>query len=223
LQGKNQQKKMNIILFDKQDITRFGLETLITELRPEEHSLFCADTKSALVQNLISNPESLVIIDYTLSDLNSVDSLLNISVRFPETHWVLFSEDLSLQFLKIVACNSAFSIILKTSDLAEIKKALQLAFDKQTFVCSHITELLSLSDKGSERNNDPLTLTEKEILRGIALGKSAKEIAVLRNISVHTVVTHRRNLYRKLEVNNSQEAAGYALRAGIIDTSDYSI
>jgi DNA-binding NarL/FixJ family response regulator len=174
------------------------------------------------VQNLVSNPDSLVVIDYALSDLNSADSLLNICVRFPKTHWVLFSEDLSLQFLKKMLCNSAFSVILKNADLSEIKKALSFALDKQAFVCSQVKELLAMSGKENTENN-PLTLTEKEILKEIALGKTAKEIAVLRHISTHTVVTHRKNIYRKLEVNNSQEACGYALRAGIIDTSDYYI
>ncbi|MDR1678404.1 MAG: response regulator transcription factor [Prevotellaceae bacterium] len=214
---------MNIILFDKQDITRLGVETLIATLYPQEHTLFFADTKHNLVQNLVANPDSLVVIDYALSDLNSVDSLLNISIRFPKTHWVLFSEDLSLQFLKKILCNSEFSVVLKNADFSEIKKALSLALDKQAFVCSQVKELLAMSDKGNTGNNDPLTLTEKEILREIALGKTAKEIADLRHISTHTVVTHRKNIYRKLEINNSQEACGYALRAGIIDTSDYYI
>ena len=215
--------KTNIIIFDKQDITRLGLEMLITKLYPKEHTLFFADTKNNLVQNLVSNPDSLVVIDYALSDLNSADSLLNISIRFPKTHWVLFSEELSVQFLKKVLCNDAFSVILKNSNLTEIKTAILFALDKQDFVCSQVKELLLMSDKENAGNNDPLTLTEKEILREIALGKTAKEIAVSRNISTHTVVTHRKNIYRKLEVNNSQEAAGYALRAGIIDASDYSI
>ena len=215
--------KTNIIIFDKQDITCFGLESLIMKMYQKEHSLFLADTKNSLVQKLVSNPDSLVVIDYALSDLNSVDSLLNISVRFPITHWILFSEELSIQFLKKVLCNSAFSVILKNSKLAEIQKAINLALDKQTFICSQVKELLSMSDKGNPGNNDPLTITEKEILREIALGKTAKEIAVSRNISTHTVVTHRKNIYRKLEVNNAQEAVGYALRAGIIDASDYFI
>jgi DNA-binding CsgD family transcriptional regulator len=68
-----------------------------------------------------------------------------------------------------------------------------------------------------------LTATEQEILREIALGRSAKEIAVLRRMSTHTVTTHRKNIYRKLEVNDSQEATRYALRAGLIGTSDYNI
>ncbi len=74
-----------------------------------------------------------------------------------------------------------------------------------------------------KRENDLLTATEKEILRGIVLGYRAKEIAAQRHVSEQTVTTHRKNIYRKLEVNNSQEAARYALRAGIMDASDYSI
>jgi DNA-binding NarL/FixJ family response regulator len=185
--------------------------------------MLCADTKNSLVLHLISNPDSLVVIDYTLSDLNSVDTLLNISARFPKTHWVLFSDDISVQFLKKVVCHDVFSVVLKISDYTEIKKAILSALNEQPFVCMHIKELLSLSDKSSTGINEVLTLTEKEILREIALGKSAKEIANLRNSSMHTIITHRKNIYRKLEVNNSQEASRYALRAGILDSSDYYI
>jgi Response regulator containing a CheY-like receiver domain and an HTH DNA-binding domain len=217
--------KTNVILFDNQDITRLGIEFLISKLyRPDQvYKLFCADTKSSLVHCLTSNPNSLVVIDYTLSDLNSVDTLLNISARFPETHWILFSDEMSVQFLKKVVCHEEFSVVLKNTDYPEIKKAILSALNEQPFICSHVRELLLLSDKSNAGNKEILTLTEKEILREIALGKSAKEIAGSRNISIHTVITHRKNIYRKLEVNNSQEASRYALRAGILDSSDYYI
>ncbi len=174
--------RTNIIIFDKQDITRFGLEMLIAKLYLQKHTVFLADAKSNLVQNLVANPDSLVVIDYTLSDLNSADSLLNISVRFPKTHWVLFSEELSVQFLKKIQCNDSFSVILKNSDLSEIKKAISFAFEKQAFICSQVKELLAMSGEGSSENNSPLTSTEKEILREIALGKTAKEIAFFSKI-----------------------------------------
>jgi len=217
--------KTNIILFDRQDITRIGIESLISKLyRPDQmYKIFCADTKNSLVHCLISNPNSLVVIDYTLSDLNSVDALLNISARFPKTHWVLFSDEISVQFLKKVVCHDVFSVVLKNSDYPEIKKTILSALDEQPFICLHVQELLSLSDKSNAGANEVLTLTEKEILREIALGKSTKEIANTRNISMHTVITHRKNIYRKLDVNNSQEASMYALRAGILDSSDYYI
>ena len=213
----------SIVIFDKQDITRLGMEALISKLHLQQDcKISVADTKEALVNYLISNPDSLAVIDYALSELNSVTTLLNISARFPKTHWILFSDELSVQFLKKILLSDAFSVVFKSSDFSEISAAVSLALKKQAFICSQVKELLSVSDNSSSVN-EVLTLTEKEILREIAWGKTAKEIAVVRNISMHTVITHRKNIYRKLEVNNSQEASRYALRAGIIDSSDYYI
>jgi DNA-binding NarL/FixJ family response regulator len=209
----------NIILFDKQDITRLGMEAVILRIfqNGQRCNITLIDSKITLVQALIKNPDSLVVIDYTLSDLNSVDTLLNISYRFPSTHWILFSEELSIQFLRKVVCNETFSVLFKLADLSEIGKAVSLGLNKQPFISIHINELLTISEnKHTQEGNELLTPTETEIVREIALGKSTKEIAVSRNVSTHTVITHRKNIYRKLGVNNSQEATGYALRAGII-------
>jgi len=217
--------KTNIILFDRQDITRIGIEALIRKLyRPDQAcKTYCVDTKNSLVNHLISNPDSFVVIDYTLSDLNSVDTLLNISARFPKTQWVLFSDEMSVQFLKKIVCHDTFSVVLKNADCEEINKTLRSALDEKPSICLQIKELLSDNDKSNAGAKDVLTLTEKEILREIALGKSAKETATSRNVSMHTIITHRKNIYRKLEVNNSQEASMYALRAGMLDSSDYFI
>ena len=68
-----------------------------------------------------------------------------------------------------------------------------------------------------------LTVTEREILKLMALGKTTKEIAAERFLSVYTVMTHRKNIFRKLEVNNVHEATKYALRAGIVDVVEYYI
>ena len=53
--------------------------------------------------------------------------------------------------------------------------------------------------------------------------KTTKEIASERFSSVHTIMTHRKNIFRKLDVNNAQEAIRCALRAGIIDVMEYYI
>jgi DNA-binding NarL/FixJ family response regulator len=215
----------SVILFDRQDITRLGLEALLGEgvLPWQKYSLSRVSTKSELVRALVSNPRALVVIDYTLSDLDSPTSLLNIAIRFPLARWVLFSEELSVVFLKRVLCEGMFSVVLKSSELSEIRAAIAAAITNKGFVCRSVEELLRLSgeERGEERGR--LTATEQEILREIALGRSAKEIAALRRMSTHTVTTHRKNIYRKLEVNNSQEATRYALRAGLIGTSDYNI
>ncbi|OJU55440.1 MAG: helix-turn-helix transcriptional regulator [Bacteroidales bacterium 45-6] len=217
--------KRNVIIFDKQDITRLGVEALVKiSLRHHQYQISFANDRSELIALLSNNPESLVILDYALSDMNSVDGLLNIAARFHKANWVLFSEDLSTQFLKrIVISHSPFSVVLKNSEIAEIKEAFISAYNRTSFICIQIRNLLEVGDSPVFGESNLLTITEKEILKEIAWGKTAKEIAAARNISVYTVITHRKNIYRKLEVNNSQEASRYALRAGIIDASDYYI
>ena len=68
-----------------------------------------------------------------------------------------------------------------------------------------------------------LTKTEQEVLKDIALGMTTKEIAAKRFSSFHTVNTHRKNIFRKLGVNNVHEATKYALRAGLVDAAEYYI
>ena len=41
--------------------------------------------------------------------------------------------------------------------------------------------------------------------------------------SIHTVTTHRKNIFRKLGINTAHEAVKYALRAGLIDSSEFYI
>jgi DNA-binding CsgD family transcriptional regulator len=60
-------------------------------------------------------------------------------------------------------------------------------------------------------------------VKEMAMGKTTKEIALLRFVSVHTIMTHRKNIFRKIEVNNIHEATKYAIRAGIVDMADYYI
>ena len=56
-----------------------------------------------------------------------------------------------------------------------------------------------------------------------ATGKTTKEIAAERNLSFHTVNSHRKNIFRKLGVNNAHEATKYAMKAGIVDLVEYYI
>ena len=68
-----------------------------------------------------------------------------------------------------------------------------------------------------------LTHTETEIVKAIAQGQTTKEIAAERFLSIHTVTTHRKNIIRKLGINIAHESAKYALRAGLIDSSEFYI
>lgn len=213
-----------VIIADKQDITKLGLRYILNTIK-EGISVFEADEKSDLVTLLTEHPQSIVVLDYTTFDIGSANEMLILQSRFVETNWVLFSEELNDDLLRAVVFNSqAFSVVLKASEADEINAALSSALRGDRFICNRVTNQLLMSNRASQPKDEKLlTQTEKEILKEIAIGKTTKEIANDRNLSFHTIITHRKNIFRKLDVNNVHEATKYAMRAGIIDVSDYYI
>ena len=116
---------MKILLADKQDITRAGLSYVIQQLGKDVETKFTED-KAELMLALREDEDSLVILDYTLFDINDADELLILNQRFPETRWLLFSEDLSADFVRVlIASSMQFSILLKESPMMEIKEAIR--------------------------------------------------------------------------------------------------
>lgn len=213
---------MNIIIADHQDITRAGLLYVISKMKDVVCHL--AADKQELLYQLKKNPESIVILDYTLFDLKDENELLIIGQRFPEMMIILWSEELSIPFVRLlIGSSSMISILLKDSRLYEIRQCISEAMRGQRYICQQMTEMLISPAVPSDFQLINLTKTETEILKDIAQGITTREIAERRFSSFHTVNTHRKNIFRKLGVNNVHEATKYAIRAGLIDTAEYYI
>lgn len=215
------------IIADNQDISKAGMMFLLS--RQKDVSLLLeADNKAELIQQLKLYPQAVIILDYTLFDFEGADELTVLQARFKEANWILFSDELSLDFLRQMLFGSmAFGVVMKDSSKEEIMTALQCASRKERYICHHVSNLL-LSGAGAPvavavAEDHLLTLTEKNILKEIAQGKTTKEIAAEKNLSFHTINSHRKNIFRKLGVNNVHEATKYAMRAGIVDLAEYYI
>ena len=209
------------LLADRQGITRAGLMFLLGGFSDTDYKF--TEDKTELINALREAPDSIVVLDDTLFDINDAAELLILSQRFGNVYWVLFSEDLSTDFVRmIIASSPQFSVLLKESPLQEIREALSFAMRGRRFICQRMAELL-LVPETREQEQVKLTRTETEVLKDIALGMTTREIAEKRFSSFHTVNTHRKNIFRKLGVNNVHEATKYALRAGLVDSAEYYI
>ena len=215
------------IIADNQDISKAGLMFLLS--RQKDVSLLLeADNKAELIKELRLHPEAVVVLDYTLFDFGGAEELIVLHERFKEVDWLLFSEELSMNFLRqVLFSGTSFSVAMKDNSKEEITTALQCASRKERFICNHVSNMLisgnSVPTSSAIQDDRLLTQSEKLILKEIALGKTTKEIAAEKNLSFHTINSHRKNIFRKLGVNNVHEATKYAIRAGIIDLAEYYI
>lgn len=213
---------MDFIVADNQELTRFAIEHLIDGYA--DRRVFHATCKAELIERLGVCGHCVVIMDFTLFDFLDAENLLIAVQRFPSANWVLVSDDLTEAFLRTIIVQSHnVSILFKDASLKEVADAIDRAANGQRYICQRVTEIMLAKQMRESEHPTGLTPSEIEIIRSIAQGKTTKEIASERYSSIHTINTHRKNIFRKLGVNTAHEAIKCAIRSGLIDEADYFI
>lgn len=88
---------------------------------------------------------------------------------------------------------------------------------KQSDVSKNITGMVFKGGNG--QNSDALSDREKDVIVSLVQGMSNKEIADHLCISINTVITHRRNIARKLQIHSPAGLTIYAIVNGLVDIS----
>lgn len=210
------------ILADNQDVTREGMRSYLKVADPSGAVLEVTNYRK-LLEALRSYPRAVVVIDYALFDFSSVSHLLNIKSGARLSTWLLFSDEPGEHFLRqLLTADPTISVALKNNSRSQLLDALRRVSAGEVHWCDYAESVMG-SGVPPAKITDTLTASEKRILHEIALGKTTKEIATEKNLSFHTVNAHRRNIYRKLQVNSVNEATRYALQAGLVDLMEYYI
>ena len=117
------------------------------------------------------------------------------------------------------------NVVYKNVDKEELSTAIQATIKGKKFYSDEILDLYLELGENKFIPDEPkkLTASEIEIVRMIANGLTTKEIAAKRNISNHTVSTHRKNIFKKIGVTNASELIIHAIKAGWIDNIEYYI
>ncbi len=191
-------KNRNVIIVSPSQIISKGLEKVFLE-----HSEFrVVNILTELPRSLdmlCSTNVDLIIIDPSVIDYasrSSVHTLINSSLDVPviAVQTVLLEEDFYRQFDAVISLYDLPAVII-----SKCRKALEVELD---------------SSKG---DGGELSAREKEILVSVAKGKLNKEIADEFNISVYTVMTHRKNITRKTGIKTVAGLTVYAMLNNLID------
>ena len=206
-----------IIIADNQPLTRDALTTYLAG-----QPLRFAGNKAELAEALQAEPEALVVLDFTLFDFATPEQLLIYLRRFAHVQWLLLSAEFAEGLLRLFGAEPQVSFITKDCTRTDVVQAVYRISKGGREVCPSVSDVLR-ARVTTQQSLPRLTSTEMAILTLMAEGLTAKEIAARRNSSVHTIVTHKKNLFRKLGVSTAYEAVRYALRAGLADPVEYYI
>ena len=213
-----------VIIADSQFLVVEALKSLI---EADQSYLLAgiAATQSDLLKLLEKSGTDLLITDFANIDYDGLDDLKNLKLKYPQITILILTNAISKQEFSDLNRVGIKNIIYKTADKDEIFSAIESTLKSRKFYSDEILDMFMDLNDNKSVTEDPKTLTpsEIEIVKLIAGGLTTKEIASRRNISYHTVNTHRKNIFRKVEVSNASELIMLAIKAGWIDNIEYYI
>jgi len=213
-----------IIIADSQFLV---VETLKTLLGNDGQFIISGvvNSKFELLKVLEHELCGLLITDFNLVDYESIDDLQRVKRTFPDLAILILTNSISKVEFTELSKIGIKNIIYKTADREEILAAVDAAVKGKKYFAEEILDMILEQGDNRQVPEEPthLTSSEIEIVRLIAGGLTTKEIANQKNISFHTVNTHRKNIFRKMEVSNASELIMQAIRAGWIDNIEYFI
>ncbi len=183
--------------------------------------LDCANEYSDLLQIPADKKYDILVLDFEsfltfnpnhLSEINS-DKILIISA--------CENKDLIRKILKFHLAG----YIMKDCMPDEFIKAIDSCLKNEKYFCEYIINiLLDKNNSGYQKDNKVhLTHKEIEIINQISKGFTTKEIAKKIHASYHTINTHKKNIFCKLQIHNVSELIMYAVHNGIVDSIEYYI
>jgi DNA-binding NarL/FixJ family response regulator len=218
------ENKPKILIADSQFLI---VESLVHLLEDEKTYILCgvADNRYILIKLLQLNLPDLLITDVNLIDYDSPDDLKSLTKAYKNLSVLILTNQLTQGELGNLLKSGIKNISLKTDEKEDLLLSIEMAVKKRKKFSDQILDMIiELSEnKKSPIEMSCLTQSEIEIVKLIADGHSTKDIALKKHISFHTVMTHRKNIFRKLEINNITELIRFAVRKGLIDYIEYNI
>lgn len=168
----------------------------------------CRNAQSAL-RSLPTRAPDVVIMDVQLPDGSGIACTARLKPQLPNTQFLIYTvcDDSEHVFDALKA--GAVGYLLKDSKPQELITALREVMNGGSPMTTEIArKVISSFHKTSAAGSDleQLTRREEEILELFAQGLLCKEAAVRLGISLETVNTHRKSIYRKLQVRSRTEA-----------------
>jgi two-component system nitrate/nitrite response regulator NarL len=209
--------RVRVFVADDHPMYREGLVRAIKERPDLELVGECADGRTALPEIRRLTPD-VAVLDVRMPGLTGTEVLNAIARERIATRVVFLSAHVESELVYRAVALGAAAYLSKEADRATIFDAVAAVARGQTVLSPEIQSGLAAQIQLRETESRPvLSPREQEVLRLIAEGGSAPEIARRLHLSPSTVKTHLQSLYEKLGVSDRAAAVAAAMRAGLLE------
>jgi DNA-binding NarL/FixJ family response regulator len=210
---------LRILVVDDHAVVRRGVRSLLESHEGWEVCGEATTGRDAVDQSRRLRPD-VVVMDLSLPELNGLDATRQILKDAPETEVLVLTMHQSEELARDVLQAGARGYVLKSDADENLIAAVENLQQHKPFLTPTVTEFVldgyirDGADQDAARG--AVTAREREIIQLIAEGKSTKNAASARSISVKTIEAHRANIMRKLHLHSVSDLVRYAIRNKIV-------
>lgn len=207
-----------ILLADDHELFVEGLAELMKKKPDLELSGRAKDGMQAVEQAVKLKPD-IILLDIAMPELSGIKALRQILPQVPSIKAIMLSMYNSRELIVESLRAGAVGYILKECTSEELYESIKTVMMGNFYIARSSLEvlvedylrLLRADEKNSARL---LSEREREVLKLLADGKNAKEIAYDLSISKNTVDVHRRHIMEKTGCTSMAGLVRYAIREG---------
>ncbi len=189
-----------VIICEASEIIAIGLAEIIDGIAQFD-VVSRIDNPEQLCEKAIALDANLLIINPMLLGFQNRDFLIQLGKELP-----------SVTLVALVTASLDHSMLTPYHGVIEIN-------DTRSKVISKMNEF-ARSETSKNLDDVELSKRETDVLVAVAKGMMNKEIADQMNISIHTVISHRKNITRKTGIKSVSGLTVYALLNNLIDEKE---
>lgn len=212
---------IRVLVADDHGVVREGIRHVLEGEPGFEVVAEAANAADAMKLAETLKPDVLVL-DISMPGESGLALAARIRDRLPDIRVLILSMHDHPEYVLESVRAGAHGYLLKETAAAELCRAVRAVDDGEAFYSPPVARRLSDAVRGElareRRTSDLGTLThrERDVLQGIASGRTNKEIATGLGISHRTVETHRESLMRKLRIRTVAGLTRFALELGLV-------
>lgn len=214
---------IKVVLADDHAVVRAGICSMLESLGGIEIVGQATNGREAITLVEQHHPDVLLC-DISMPEMNGLEATTRVVKEFPNVRVIILSMHISEEYVWQALRAGATGYLPKDADISELDLAIKTVVSGTTYltpsVSKHVVESYMQRLGSSDQVADVLTPRQREVLQLIAEGKALKEIALLLNLSVKTVETHRTLMMNRLEIHDTPGLVRYAMRRGMVPPVD---
>jgi two-component system, NarL family, invasion response regulator UvrY len=203
---------VRVVIADDHAIVRQGLIHILSNISGITVTGEAVDGQQALEQ-IRSQPCDVLVLDLSMPGRSGFDILRELKHEHPDLPVLVLSIHSEEQFAVRILKAGASGYLTKESAPDELVQAIRKVAGGGKYISPNLAEALAfeLEDGSSGPPHESLSDREFQVMRMMALGKTATEIAEELSLSVKTISTYRARILEKMNLKNNSEIIRYAI------------